>query len=124
MRIITSPVELWPGTVTLPRWLNFEQAAAWEDAIAAVAEKKAEITRIEASADPKIAPIMLPAILSIVQTWNLGGEFPCPPGMDSFPSTPRMDSARLLAWLIGAVDELYSDATDLPLASPLPPTPG
>jgi hypothetical protein len=113
---------LWPGTITLPNWLNFEQDAAWRDAIAAVTAQREELTRIDAVTDPKIARLFFPAIGMIVQKWDLGGEFPCPPTVETFPSTPGVASAQLLVTIISAIDALYSDASDLPLALPPPPT--
>lgn len=122
MRVIQSPVDLWPGTISLPNWLNFEQDAAWRDAIAAVTAQREELTRLDAAIDPHIARLFFPALGMIVQSWELGGDFPTPPTADTFPSTPKEASARLLVTIIAAIDALYSDASDLPLASPPPPT--
>lgn len=123
MRIIQSPSSLWPGTITLPNWLTFEQDAAWREAIEAVTAQREELTRLDAAIDPHLARLYFPAIGMIVQEWNLGGGFPCPPTGDTFPATPKEQSAILLVTIISAIDALYSDASDLPLASPPPPIP-
>jgi len=88
--------------------LNFEQAMAYEDAIMAVGALVAPTqTRVDAT--------MLPALLSCVAEWELNG-IPTHPTMSTFPSTPRKDTAQLIAWLVREISELYQESQAVPLA--------
>jgi len=121
MRIIQSPVPLWPGTITLPNWLNFEQDRAWRDALATITAERKEIKIFEAVLDPILREAYIPAFEKIVVSWDLGNGFPCPPTLETFPATPIDAVGTLMVMLIVAIENLYSDASDLPLASPPPP---
>lgn len=112
-KVITSPVDRWPGTITLPDYLSFPQEAEWEDAIEAAGGE--ELALIDAASKPRPAMALLPAILGIVQEWRLEG-FPEYPTLDTFPATPKLSSARLLAWIIGEIAALYEEAITVPLA--------
>lgn len=103
--VITSPIKRFPGTVTIPAYLTFPQATAWEKAgQAAQALKDAP-----GSTDAEYLGAWLPGIMAVVEAWNLEGFDPASP-----PSTPRMSVIRLITWLIGAITELYQDAEEVP----------
>lgn len=98
-KTITSPVENWPGTVTLHDPMTLVQEAAWEDAFADARNAKSRASRTLA---------ILPGIFANVKEWKLD-SFPAHPTIDTFPARPREDSARLVAWLIGEITELYKE---------------
>lgn len=112
-KTLQSPVTRWPGSITLPDYLNFPQEATWEAAIEAIG---AGATVIETAAKPAGAMVILPAILDIVQGWELGGGFPEKPTLENFPATPKQSSAFLIAWIIGEISSLYEEGQDIPLA--------
>lgn len=105
-RVITSPVKRWPGTVTLPDYLDYSQAQAFGEAVEA-AQALGETTALRYRAT------MLPGLLACVQAWELGGGF----DPARFPATPAQSAARLFAWLAGEVSALFSEADDVPLGS-------
>ena len=117
-KIITSPVTKWPGTVTLPDWLSFQQEAAWEEVIEGLEGEQV----LGLAAKAKSALLFVPVITGIVQSWDLGGGFPCPPTLDTWPATPKISSALLLAWLIGEISAMHNEATTIPLAFMPEPT--
>lgn len=111
-KVITSPVKRWPGTVTIADPLTLAQVAAFERAI-----KRAEILRRD-NPEPTRAELdaaHLPGLLSCVESHALSG-IASPLGVDNFPGTPRIDSARLIEWLMMEILALYSEATTDPLA--------
>lgn len=105
-KTISSPVERWPGTVTLYDPMTLLQEAAWEDAFLAARSAKSR-------AGSWLA--LLPGILACVQEWRLEGV-PERPTVETFPVRPREDAARLIAWLITEITELYREASDVPNA--------
>ena len=117
-KVITSPVKLWPGTVTLPDWLSLQQEAAWEEVIEGLEGEQV----LGLAAKAKSALLFVPVITGIVQSWELGGGFPCPPTLDTWPATPKISSALLLAWLIGEISAMHNEAVSIPLASTPEPT--
>lgn len=114
MKIITSPVARFPGTVTISDPLTLPQAIAMEQAIQAMQDLGEGATIAQAHYT------LLPGICKCVEAWNLEdaekktllGDL----SADTFPATPRKASAELLAWLVGAVTALYNDAEDVPNA--------
>ena len=102
-KIITSPVKRFAGTVTLADPLNFEQAIAFERAMATLRGLDTP-TQTEADAT------MIPGVTACVEKMELAG-------VNGFiPSTPRRASNQLIAWLITEIASLYQDADDVPLA--------
>lgn len=106
-KLITSPVDAWPGTVTLASPLTFPQRFAIEDALT-VARSLGE------ASEARFNYALLPGILACVERWELG-NFPAEPTVDTWPATPRSASAQLIAWLITEIVKLY-EATEPPLA--------
>lgn len=106
-KIITSPVKKWPGTVVLSDPLTFPQLFAFEDAINAVREGAEGMTNDKADG------LLLPGILACVEEFQLTG-FPAHPTFETFPSTPRIASNRLIAWLAKEITALYQEAETVP----------
>jgi hypothetical protein len=117
-KIISSPVPKWPGTVTLPDWLTLQQEAAWEEVCEGLEGEKF----LDLAAKAKSALLFVKVLIGIVERWDLGGDFPCPPTLDTWPATPKISSALLMAWLIGEVSAMHEEATTVPLAFTPEPT--
>ena len=101
-KVITSPVDRWPGTVTLSDPLTFPQALAVEDALDAV-DKEATQRRQNYT--------ILPGLLACIEEWHIEGKgFPKSPTAETFPSTPAIAAAELIAWLIEEIIGLYYEA--------------
>lgn len=122
-RVITSPVKRWPGTVTLADPLNYEQLAAWQDAVSEAERIKAALqaplgtTLIvgDIVGYPQIAQVFLPGVCACVEAWDIGGTgWPAVVGPGTIPATPRAPAARLLSWLIGEISNTISEADDIP----------
>ena len=110
-RQITSPVEKWPGTVTLCDPLTFPQVVGLQDAFADVetAREKAQVkNRVLTQA--KLDSILLEPVCACVQKWELDG-FPEDVSVETFPATPQKPAAELVAWLIGEVMKIYTGET-------------
>lgn len=105
MPVLTSPVKKWPGTVTVPEALTFEQYHAWTLAIRQVREL---------GETPPIAEVdacFVPAILAVVREWDI-------PALADFvaagnlPAAPRQSSNKLIGWLVGAISALITEADE------------
>jgi hypothetical protein len=108
-KVITSPVEKWPGTVTLSDPLTFEQAIAVEKAFDAVRELGEGVSHTEQDL------ALIPAVVACVELWKLEGLSERVT-VDTFPATPRRSSARLIAWLVTEIGKLFAESEELPLA--------
>lgn len=104
-KIITSPVEKWPGTVTLHDPLSLPQVVELEEAFARVKTlgKKTSLSKQHNE--------LLPTIVSCVTSWDLEG-MKNPP--NPFPGTPRRPAAELLNWLVEEVTALFTEAESVP----------
>jgi hypothetical protein len=101
-KVITSPIKRWPGEVVISDPLTFPQIIALDDAFAAVREHDTlTVDRTDA--------LILPGVLRCVEEFRLAG-FPPNPTYETFPATPRIASAQLIAWLINEIMKLYKDA--------------
>ena len=101
-KTITSPVKEFTGTVKLPDRLTMPQALTFEQSVADVQS----LAEVEEGTRTKFDSIMLGAICECVEEWNLDGFEELAP--DTFPATPRVASAELVAWLYGEIAKLYS----------------
>lgn len=106
-KVITSPVDEWPGTVTLHDPLTFPQRFAFEDALTAARELREE-------SEARFNYALLPGVLACVESFQLS-NFPTQPAPDNWPSTPKEPTAKLVAWLVGEIAKLYEAAAP-PLA--------
>lgn len=104
-KTIFSPVAKWKGSVVIADPLTFPQATAVEDAIEA-ARGLDTVTKQNAA--------MLPGICACVEKWELEGLGQLTP--ETFPSTPRIASAKLIAWLIEEIGKLYQEGDEIPNA--------
>jgi len=103
--VLSCPVKKWPGSVVLPVALTFEQYSAWT----------AAIQRVKALGDSpafvEVDAAFVPAIMAIVAEWRI-------PALASFtdngtlPAAPRLSSNKLIAWLVGAISKLVSEADE------------
>ena len=106
-KIIESPVKKWPGTVTLADPLTFPQFRAWSTAIIGAQE----IQRAEGLQSDYDAAL-LPGIIACVETWGLNHGFPAAPTVENFPATPRLSSAKLVAWLVAEIARVANEADE------------
>ena len=102
-RTITSPVKKFPGTVVLADPLTFDQLFAFMDAV--------EMARGQEGARVNYAA--LPGILACVEAWHLVG---IPEGvtLETFPATPPVSIARLVAWLVEELSKAFDEAETIP----------
>jgi len=100
-KTITSPVEKFPGTVIIPNHLTMPQALAYERAV-----RDGSALILEESTQSDYDALMVNAVCEIVEEWNLDDFDQLSP--DTFPFTPRLASAELIAWLFGEITELYN----------------
>lgn len=107
-KIITSPVKQFPGTVTISDPLSFPQSIAFEKAIN-------ETSGREDMLQQEYDFAFIPVIISCVEEWNLNG-FPDVVTADNFPSTPRVASNKLIAWLIEQILSLFMEGEEVPNA--------
>jgi hypothetical protein len=98
-KVITSPSSRWPGQVSLSSPMTLPQALAWEKAIRAGQSLTGDVTLTD------LNYAMLPGVCACVEKWELEGMTNVTP--DTFPATPRKDSAELLNWLIGEITRVY-----------------
>jgi hypothetical protein len=106
-RTITSPVKRFSGTVELADPLTFPQVFAFQDSLDAVkaAEEEGDTYRVNYAA--------LPGIIACVEAWHLEG-MPERVTIESFPATPPIAAARLIAWLYGEITKGFQDAETVP----------
>ncbi len=104
-KTVTSPVEKFPGKVTLAEPLTMPMVLEFEKAIA-------EGLELKDARQSEYDMIMVPAICACVEEWNLEGLGDLNP--DTFPGSPRKASAKLVSWLTREITALYRDAEDAP----------
>ena len=100
-KVVQCPIAPWEGSVEFAEPLTMPQALVWE---AAVRGAQAAQTRTEMDA------ALLPGVLACVQACEvegLAGHLT----VDQFPATPRIASAKLIAWMVAQVTEIYTGAT-------------
>lgn len=109
-KVLESPVNEFPGTITLPDHWNLEQCLLWEsvrDEVEEIAEKaRAEGKQAESlaalyGAYTKAFPMCLES--RDIQGWG-----------DFFPFTPRMPSAKLIKWIADEMNKYYYGIVDVP----------
>jgi len=130
-KVLTSPVKLWPGTITLPDFLTIPQAMKWEECLENATKLLPEIEfkfKEDGSLDlSKLTPEhlkyfnvansvqyaneVLPGIKACVLEWNLENF-----DVNNFPATPRKSREDLVKWLISEITKLYKEADEIPNA--------
>lgn len=98
-KTIESPVKEFPGSVELPDRLTMPQALAFEQSIR-------DGQSLEEASQTQYDSVMVEAICTCVEEWNLEDFGQLAP--DTFPATPRIASAELIAWLYGEIITLYN----------------
>ena len=103
---IDSPVERFPGSVTLHDPLTYPQLFAFQDAIG-------EASELGDTTWMKVRYSLLPGILACVAEWNLEG-IPEEPNIDNFPATPIVASGEVINWLQEQITALLTEAETVP----------
>lgn len=106
-------IKAWPGYVVLPDALNYPQLLIWQDAIDAMAELQDGLTWSAAAANPRTAQHLVTAFCALVTEWHLD-KLPECVTLESFPATPRTQSALLISWLGGLIGGLFEGSEDTP----------
>ena len=103
-KTITSPVEKYPGSVTLADPLNYPQYLAWKAAINSARDCGDDV-------DARLMKL-LPGICVCVSEWKLEGLGQLAP--DTFPATPRMAAMELAGWLVREITSIVTGTDGLP----------
>ncbi len=111
-KLITSPVDKFPGTVTLSDPLTFPQFLAVQDAVLGVQALRDEPDG-GALTQEKINFMYLPGLIGCVEEWRLE-NFPEAVTEETFPVTPGLASNELITWLLSEILALYSEAEEVP----------
>ena len=108
-KIIECPVKCWPGTITIPDYLNYPQVMAFRKAMAE-AQQLGEDVPVDT-----YNFTILPGLCACVERWDIKGlpEHVTP---ETFPGAPASASVRLMSWLIGVVVEQFKEAEEVPNA--------
>jgi hypothetical protein len=101
----------WPGWVELPAALNYPQLVIWQDAVDAMLTLGDDLTWNAAASNPRTAQHLVKALCALVTEWHLE-NLPERVSVESFPATPRVQSALLVAWLSGLLGELFTEADE------------
>lgn len=117
-KTVQSPVKRWPGNIVLHDPLTFPQLLAFEQArMAAHQVVTRQGTQLEYDA------AFLPGLLACVAEWHLrdfpvraNGAEPLPVTVDTFPTTPRQSSNRLIVALARAIGEIVDEGDEDPPA--------
>jgi len=111
-KVINSPVDNWPGSVTIADPMTIPQAIAFEDALEItnemIAGKKVKV------GNPKYNLELLRGLCPSVEKWELQGLADVTP--ETFPASPKNKSIELLSWLVEEIGSVYSGATQVPNA--------
>jgi len=134
MKVITSPLERWKGTVTLADPLDMTQAMAiedglrlpehpeltklqeaYDDAVLDFGAESRQVMRAKKKLDSFRLPYTLwdsqriPAIQACVVSWDLEGFT-----RDPFPFSPREDTHRLVDWIFAELTQIYVGEKTVP----------
>jgi len=99
MKKIVSPVDKFPGTVTICDPMTFPQLVAWVDSSNTADQIEGNM------AEKRMA--WLPGIFACVEKWELDGllENVTP---ENFPSTPFVQVLKLTNWLINEINAVVA----------------
>ena len=106
-KVVEYKGEKFAGSVTFSDPLTLDQEAAFEEAQAA-ANILINTGNRGASSIMRAA---LPGIFTCIEKWELTGV-PASPTLETWPLRPRVEVAKLFAWLIEQITILYLDSTD------------
>ena len=111
-KLITSPVDKFPGTVTLSDPLTFPQFLAVQDAVLGIQALRDEPDG-KTLTQERINFMYLPGLVGCVEEWRLE-NFPEVVTEDTFPVTPGAASNELIVWLLSEIISLYNKAEEVP----------
>jgi len=100
--------EKWGGSVTFYDPLTLEQEAAWEYALGAFNKAREANGGVSA-----FLIALVPGFTACVEKWELK-DFPERITLDTWPRKQKMESAKLIGWLVTNISELYSDSVTIP----------
>lgn len=105
MREIKSPVENWPGTITLPEPFNLSQMCVIQDMLDALdeMEEKRRANNI------RVNKILVPFLFQLVEEWNIEGIEQDP---EKFPGEPVVDVSVFVMWWFNAVVGRFIEKKD------------
>ena len=104
-KTVVCPITRWPGSVMFSDPMTMPQALAWEHAVqAAVALQDKTRTEFQAA--------LLPGICTCIEKWELEGLTNITP--ETFPASPREESAQLIAWLSDQIAAIYAGSGEVP----------
>lgn len=103
-KVLTSPVEEYSGTVTIPDRLTAPQYMAY----------KKTSREIQAAGDDydELAITALPGCLALVEKWDVEGLEN--PTFETFPMTPIVPAVRFLLFVWGEINKLVVPAIESP----------
>ena len=102
---VKSTITKFPGSVTLYDPLTFPMVKTFEESIS-------EAQELEGANQTAYDQVLLPAICACVEEWSLEGLGDLTP--ETFPGSPRIASAQLVAWLSGEILALYMEDEEVP----------
>ena len=106
-KTVTYTSDKWGGSVTFHDPLTLEQEAAWESAILASKALGSDVGLAEQQVK------IIPGILACVERWELK-DFPERITLANWPTRPRLERAKLIAWLVKNISDLYEDSVTVP----------
>jgi hypothetical protein len=108
--------EKWGGSVTFSDPLSMPQEAAFEMA-------QAEYRTVFSKGGGLSAQMsaLLAGVLPCVEKWDLK-NFPDSPTLANWPTRPKQEVAKLVAWLLEQCAALYMESVEIPNASRPAPT--
>lgn len=112
-KTITSPVQHFPGSVTLADPILWPQYMQWVDAVEQASANREQLLISEAASNPKLSDAMLPGICACIERSDLAG-FPEHVTPDTFPASPVLEASRLLLWLLREINAIVVGAETVP----------
>lgn len=116
---VESPNRRWGGYVIISEPLTIPQTIAFEDAVSNARENavvRGEIESVVIDGGEEIKRLrsisehykydLLSGIIPCVEEWGLR-NFPENVTVDTFPGSPKIESANLIAWLIAEITNVY-----------------
>lgn len=112
-KLVHSKIERYPGSVTIADPLNIKQAQLVEDGMQ-------RPSQAEVGKDGRVwLSVMdekrIPAICACVEKWELE-NFPQSVTPETFPASPRKDTAKLIEWLYLEIRKVYFGDLQIPNA--------
>ena len=118
---IDSDIKRFPGYVIISDPLTIPQTMAFEDAMKLAqdgARERGDMITVDENErintlTPRYLHDVLEGVIACVEEWHLDGV-PQDVKPDTFPGTPKIASAQLIALLIREISALYSEAEQVP----------